>query len=59
MSRTHQVQVIDYQTGEVVERIDAESARQAERIDAGLNINLNHECFYTRIVSLEKEPTNV
>jgi len=29
------------------------SIKHAERVDNGVNINLNHECYYTLI---EKEP---
>lgn len=46
----YRVEIISYETGEVVESIKCESERKAERVDSGLNINLNHEEFYTVIV---------
>ena len=51
------VEIVEYETEQVVDRIDCgASGRRADRIDDGVNINLNHERFYTRIVE-EKEPS--
>lgn len=44
------VEVVSYVDGTVVKTLDAPTERQAERIERGLEINLNHELFYTRIV---------
>lgn len=48
------VEIVSYDTGEVVKTMDAESERQADRIDRGVNINLNHEKFFTRVVETEQ-----
>lgn len=45
------VQVIDFETNEVVKEISAPTERQAGMIDDGLNINLNHDKFFTLVVS--------
>lgn len=37
-------------TGEVVRHMKATSRHDAERIERGANINLNHEHYFTRIV---------
>lgn len=50
------VKVIKDATGEVVEEIDAgESMRRAEKIERGIQINLNHEEYSTSI-SMRDEP---
>jgi hypothetical protein len=46
----HYVEIVEYDTGEVVQRLKANSERQAEKLDRDLNINLNHDQFFTRIV---------
>ena len=45
---TYLVEVVSYETGEVVKSIVCTSERGADRIERGLNINLNHEKYYTR-----------
>lgn len=44
------VEIVSFETGEVAKRIECETERKAERVDGGININLNHEKYYTRIV---------
>lgn len=44
------VEIVEYDTGRIERAIDCESARRAERVDDGVNINLNHDRYYTRIV---------
>jgi hypothetical protein len=49
------VEIVSYPNEEseeesVVERRGPFSERKADRVDDGLNINLNHEAYYTRIV---------
>ena len=44
------IEVVEYESGEVVSRMEASSEREAEKIDRGVNINLNHENYYTRIM---------
>lgn len=43
------LEVKSYDNGEVVKRIDVsnESDRSIDRIERGMNINLNHKDFYT------------
>ncbi len=50
------IEVVDSTTDKVVKTFKADSEREANRIDDGLNINLNHEAFWTRVVP-SKEPT--
>jgi len=41
------VKVISRETDEVVKEVQVETERAAHRVENGLNINLNHERFYT------------
>jgi hypothetical protein len=45
------IEVKTFKTAEVVKRLDVsgKSEKSIDRIDDGLNINLNHEKFYTSI----------
>ncbi len=36
------VEIVEYDTGRIERAIDCESARRAERVEDGVNINLNH-----------------
>lgn len=47
------VQVIAREEGNVVKEIKCMSEKQAERVEEGININLNHEKFFTQIKSGE------
>ena len=46
------IEVVEYQTSYVVKTIDCEdkNERQVSQIDSGLNMNMNHDEFFTRIV---------
>lgn len=44
------VEIVDDETEEVVKRMGPHTERTADRIEDGVNINLNHERFFTRIV---------
>lgn len=44
------VEICEAETGEVVERFGPMSDHKAQKVDAGISINLNHERFYTQIV---------
>ena len=45
------VEVVKYETDEVVKRIPCgASERSADRVDRGVNINLDSENYYTRVV---------
>ena len=47
--RASKVQVIETETGEVVRDIGPVAVNRAERIQRGVEINLNHERFHTDI----------
>ncbi len=51
------IDIIEHSTGNVVEQIDVSgrSDRQVERVDNGININMNHEMYYTLISDTKKE----
>jgi hypothetical protein len=51
------IQVVSFETEEVIHQIEitGKTHTQIERIDNFLNINLNHEKFYTREVEVESE----
>jgi hypothetical protein len=44
------VQIVDIRNDEVVKEIEVQSERQAEKLERGMNINLDHENYFTRIV---------
>lgn len=48
-----EILIREFNTSKVVRRLKASSEREAERIERGANINLDHKNFYTEIVSLE------
>lgn len=51
----YKVLVIEYHTSETVKEIDCgTSESKADRVAAGLNINLDHSRFYT-IINAEEE----
>jgi hypothetical protein len=43
------VKVINTGTGKVVKWMNADTRRKAERLENGLNINLNHDTYHTEI----------
>ena len=45
------VEVVEDATGAVVKAIGCVTQRQAERVEGGLSINLNHERYSTRITT--------
>jgi hypothetical protein len=50
------VEIVKYEGEEVVERRGPFSEWKANKIDDGLNINLNHESYFTRVM---EEPVEV
>lgn len=46
------VQIVEDATGKVVESIPAKSEREAEKIERGVDINLNHDRFTCSVVDL-------
>jgi hypothetical protein len=44
------VEVVSYETGEVVKRMGPMSENKADKVESGFDRNLNHEKFYTRVI---------
>jgi len=44
------VQIVEYKTGIVIKELGPHSEHKAEKIEAGLNIQINHESYYTKII---------
>lgn len=49
-SKQFYVEVVSYDSGKVVKRMGPFPESQADKIDSGLNRNLDHTRFYTRVV---------
>ena len=47
---TWKVQIIETETGRVEDSIPCYSERNAERVERGVLINLNHDKYHTEIV---------
>lgn len=45
------VEIVNSYSGQLVKRIGPMSERQADRVESGALINLNHAEYFTRIVS--------
>ena len=56
MGDTYKIKVIKTDTGEVVKTFETVTERAAERIDRGLNINMNHADYYT-VIEPPKDPS--
>ena len=51
MSEQFFVEIVETATDKVHRRLGPNSQARAEKVDGGVNINLDHEQYYTRIVS--------
>ena len=49
------VEVVAYENDEVVKRLPGLTEAKADRVDDGININLNHDEYFTRIVEPKEE----
>ena len=49
----YELQVISFENGEIIKRVHCNGKRIADKAEAGMNINLNHENYYTSVVKLE------
>lgn len=49
------IQVVQNEDGEVIHEVDVtdKSDRQIDKVDSGINRNLNHEHFYTCVQEIE------
>jgi len=45
------VEIVKSSSGEVVKRMGPMSEKKADKVEFGASINLNHEEYFTRIVS--------
>ena len=50
MTPTVYVEIVNHETGEVVKRMGPLSPQQADKVERGAEINLNHERFFVRQV---------
>lgn len=50
------IEVVDRETEQAVKVFAPTHERRAEKIEDGVNINLNHERYYTRRVTVEDSP---
>lgn len=48
------VEIYKYEDDELIDSIECSSERQAEKVEDGVNINLNHEEYYTLIKKYEE-----
>ena len=56
MGDTYKIKVINTATGEVVKTFETVTERAAERIERGLNINMNHADYHT-VIEPPKDPS--
>ena len=50
------VEVYRFDNGEVVQRIGPyKTERQADKVDDGINVNLNHDAYYTLVLPTRAE----
>lgn len=54
MSYTHEVAVVAHDTELTVKTVKVESERRAEKLERGMNINLDHRFYYTEIRTLPR-----
>lgn len=54
---TYYIEIVSYETGDVARRMGPYAERKADKVDAGININLNHERFYTRLTQTDNKAT--
>ncbi len=52
-STAARVEVVSYETEQVVHVVPVPAGASAEHVDRGVNINLDHERFFTRVVDTE------
>ena len=48
--KNFEVHIIDRSTNKAIKKLDGGNERRAEKIERGVNINLDHERFYTTVV---------
>jgi len=56
MEKDYFVEIVKYgEPEEIVKRMGPMTEWKADKVDAGANINLNHELFFTRIARLDPD----
>lgn len=50
----HYVQIVEHETGNVVETMGPMTKSKAETVERGVDINLNHENYFSRITTHQK-----
>jgi len=48
------IDIIESETGKIHQTMGPKPQRQAEKIEDGININLNHEKFHTELRKVEE-----
>ena len=56
MTDAYKIKVIKSETGEVVKTLEADTERNAARIERGLSINMNHADYHTVIEPPKEQP---
>lgn len=51
MAEQFYVRIVEYETEEIVKQMGPFPERWAEKMDDGANINLNHDAYYTIILT--------
>jgi len=55
---TYIIQIVEHATGRIAKEFEPiASEHMADKVDNGVNINLDHERFYTLIKNTEEETT--
>lgn len=49
------VLIVKYENGEIVKEMGPMDERKANKVEDGVNINLNHEEYYTDIMKKESD----
>ena len=49
MTYTHEVAVIEHDTERTIKTVKVESLQRAEKVEEGMNINLDHRFYYTEV----------
>jgi hypothetical protein len=44
------VEIVEYGSEKVIEKLGPKSEHMIEKVERGININLNHKKYFTRIV---------
>lgn len=52
------IQVLSYEDDEIIHEVDVtgKSDQQIDRVENGMNINLNHNEYYTQVADIEDRP---